>query len=82
MEGQAETCPCYELSAGSLRTAWIPRAIAYLMGLSGPHLSRTGLGGRLRGFFANAHDRNRAGRSPEPGVDDVAGRRRLGDAGF
>src|SRR5215218_4227231 len=45
-----------------------------------PHLPGAGLGGRLRGLLANAVDHHRAGLGPEPGVDDLAGRRRLADA--
>src|SRR5207248_7347342 len=47
-----------------------------------PRLPGAGLGGRLRGLLANGDDPDRAGLRPQPGVDDLAGRRRLADAGF
>jgi hypothetical protein len=40
------------------------------------------LAGRLRRLFENAHDGNRASRSSEPGLDDLAGSGHLADAGF
>src|SRR6188508_2289370 len=51
-------------------------------GTLGPRLPGAGLDGRHRGIFAHAYDRDRAGRSPEHGVDDVAARCRLANAGF
>jgi hypothetical protein len=69
-------------AAAAVRTAWVLRPIAYLMGLSGLTYLVQGWVGRLRGLLANGDDRNRAGLCPELGVDDVAGRRRPADAGF
>jgi hypothetical protein len=69
-------------AAAVVRTAWVPRPLAYLMGLSGLAYLVQGLGGRLRGLLANAVGRNCGGLGPEPGVDDLAGHRRQAHAGF
>ena len=58
-----------------------PTADRLLDGDLRPHLPGAGLAGRLRGLLTNGVDLHRAGLGPEPGVDDLAGRR-LADARF
>ena len=69
-------------AAAVVRTAWVPRPIAYLMGLSGLTYLVQGWVAGSEGFSPTHTIADRAGRSPEPGVDDLAGRRRLADAAF
>ncbi len=69
------------VAAAVVRTAWVPRPIAYLMGLSGLTYLVQGWVVGSEGFSQTDVDRHRAGLGPEPGVDDLAGRRRLADAG-
>ena len=63
-----------------VRTAWVPRPIAYLMGLSGLTYLVQGWVAGAEGFSQTQIGRNRAGLGPEPRVDDLAGHRRLADA--
>ena len=67
------------LIAAAIGGRGIPRPIAYLMGLSGLAYLVQGWVVGSEGFSRNAHDPDPGGVGPHPGVDDLAGRRRLAD---